>query len=77
MLQTGECKFSITRETGKLWETLKSQGHEEEFQQLFWRTQQGALVTQTLRRREIRVSTVSIEKRPGDGQEFLYIKTRP
>ena len=76
MLQTGECKFSIARETLELWKRLQNEGREKEFQQLFWRTEQGTIVTQTLRRRGIKVASVNVEKRPEDSLEYLYIKTK-
>lgn len=77
MLQTGECKFSISRDTKILWEKLKNEGREEDFSQIFWRTQQGIIVTQTMRKRGIKASTVSVEKRPEDRLVYLYIKTKP
>lgn len=77
MLQTGECMFSVSRDIKKLWENLKKEGREAEFSQIFWRTNQGTIVTQTLRRRGLKATSVSIEKRPEDSLEWLYIKTRP
>lgn len=77
MLQTGECMFSLTRETKELLEKLKQEGKEKEFSQRFWRTQQGRFVSHTLRKNGMAVVATTVEKRPGDLQENIYFKVRP
>ena len=72
-----ECKFSVSREVRMLWEKLERENRTKDFSQEFWRTYQGAVVQSRLRLRKLQVIGVSMEKRPGDSFEFVYVKTKP
>ena len=77
MLQTGECKFSVSREVHILWKKLERENRTKDFSQEFWRTFQGNAVQSMLRIRKMQVINVSMEKRPGDDFEYLYFKVKP
>ena len=77
MLQTGECKFSVSREARTLWEKLERENRTKDFSQEFWRTFQGNAVQSMLRIRRMKVIGISMEKRCGDQFDFLYVKVVP
>ena len=76
MRQFDEKKFSLTREVKEIFEELKAQGREPEFQQKFWQTPQGVLVRGRLHYQKVEPVKVSLEKRPGDYMENIYIHVR-
>ena len=77
MLRANESKFSLSLEVRQLWERLQMQGRTEEFETEFWKTIQGIMDEQTLKRRNQVAVKVTIEQRPDDDMQYVYIETRP
>ena len=77
MLQSNEIKFSLSLEVKKLWERLQKHGRTQEFETEFWKTMQGIIDEKTLKRRNQVAVKVTIEQRPEDSMEYVYIVVKP
>lgn len=77
MLRANESKFSLSLEVRQLWERLQMQGRTGEFETEFWKTIQGIMDEQALKRRNQVAVKVTIEQRPDDNMQHVYIETRP
>lgn len=77
MLQAHESKFSLSLEVRLLWKNLQEQGRLDEFETEFWKTFQGMSDEQTLKRENLVATKVTIEKRPGDLSENVYMECIP
>lgn len=77
MLQGNECRFSLSLEVRLLWKKLQEQERLDEFQTKFWETMQGMLDKQTLKKENLVATKVTIEKRPGDLSENVYMECIP
>lgn len=76
MLRANERKYSLSKEVRALWEKLQKEGRQQDFEIQLWKTQQGIAIKQNLEKRNQITTKISVEKRPEDNEENLYIKVK-
>lgn len=77
MLRINERKYALSAEVKTLWAKLQKEKKEEQLGKELWRTMQGQAIAGTLQKANRVATKVTIEKRPEDNEENLYLKVKP
>lgn len=77
MLRVNERKYALSDEVAALWARLKAQHNEKKLERELWLTRQGQAIARTLQKANRVATKVTIEKRPEDKEENLYLKVMP